>query len=60
MSQRDEVCALPLEFTNERSKGKGSLERTKKREVVDHLGVPSSKANEELPKEMTCRLRMDE
>lgn len=60
VSRRDVVCALPLELTNKRSEGKGGLMKTKKREVVAHLGVPSTQASEELPKEMACKLKMDE
>lgn len=32
--------------------------RTKIREVLGHLGTPSLQVNEELPKEMTRKLRI--
>ena len=34
--------------------------RTKISDVPGHLGAPSSQVNEELPREMTCELRMGE
>ena len=58
---RHVVCVLPLDCTEER---RGiiicSMMRTKIGEVLGHLEAPSWWINEELLKEVTCKLRMGE